>query len=144
MDQLPSLQELANFRPCFSQACGLDYLPSLQELIYGNDINDMTGALVCANGYHVYHSLKLGKKAEILSAIESGRFSHIRAYAYSTAKAFMNDFDIKSNGLILKCGGRFDLQRVSPLTKSNDQAVFNFSLTGLFLPRRPDIDFAVN
>ena len=54
----------------------------------------------------------------------------------------MNDYDIKSNGFILKCGGRFDQQRdaaygyqagtlvgspvpLAPdLTNSPDQAVF--------------------
>ena len=43
-----------------SQASGLDHLPTLQELILGNNINDLTGALACATSYHVYHSLKLG------------------------------------------------------------------------------------
>ena len=98
-------------------------------------MNDTTGALVCAIGYHVYHSLKFGKKPEIKSAIESGTSCHIRAYAYFTAKAFMNDYDIKSNGIILKCGGRFDLQRVSSPDNSNDQAVSAFHLPG---SSRPD------
>ena len=52
-----------------SQACGLNYLPTLHQLIFGNDIDDMTGAFVCAISYHVYHSLKFGKKTEILTAI---------------------------------------------------------------------------
>ena len=45
-----------------AQACGLNSLSSLQQLIFGNDIDDMTGALVCAISYHVYHSLNLGKR----------------------------------------------------------------------------------
>ena len=71
----------------------------------------MTGALVCAISYHVYHSLKFGKKTEIQAAIESGMFNHIRAEAFSITRSFLNEFDIQSNGLILKCGGKFDQHR---------------------------------
>ena len=78
-----------------AQACGLNRLPTLHELIFGNDIDDMTGALVCAISYHVYHSLKFGKKTGIDAAIESGTFSHIRAHAYSCTKTFLNEFDIQ-------------------------------------------------
>ena len=126
-----------------AQACGLNYLPTLQQLFLGNDIHDTTGVLFCAISYHVYHSLKLGKKNEILSAIESGLFSHIRAIAHSCAKTFLNEYDIQPNGIILKCGGRFDQHRdvaygcqagtlvgspvpLAPdLTSCSDQAAFN-------------------
>ena len=88
----------------------------MHDLIFGSDINDLTGALSCAIGYHTYHSLKFGKMPEIRKAIETGTFRHVRACAYSAAKAFMNDFDIQSNGTILKCGrhlygGRNDQHR---------------------------------
>ena len=46
-----------------SQACCLDHLPSLHELIFGNDKDDVTGALACAIGYHIYHSLKFWQNA---------------------------------------------------------------------------------
>ena len=94
-----------------TQACGLNYLPTLQQLIFGNDIDDMTGALVCAISYHVYHSLKFGKKSELQSAIESGRFDHIRAETSSITNSFLNQFDIQSNWLILRVGGKFDQHR---------------------------------
>ena len=100
-------------------------------LIFGKDINDITGAWACAIGYHIYHSLKFGKMLEILKAIENSMFSYIRAYAYSTAKAFMNDFDIQSNGFILKCGRHVDRQRARPLTNSSDQAVSAFHSQGI-------------
>ena len=86
------------------QAFGLDHLLSLHELIFGNDIDDLTGVLACATSYHVYHSLKLGNLPIIQKAIETGTFSHVRAFAFSSAKAFLNDFDIMSNGGILSIG----------------------------------------
>ena len=88
-----------------SQASGLDHLPNMQELIFGNNSHDLTGVPACATSCHVYHSLKFGKITLIRrQAIESGMFSQVRAYAYSVAKAFLNDFDIQSNGIILCCG----------------------------------------
>ena len=111
-----------------SWACGLDHLPNLHEVILGKDINDLTGALACATSYHVYHSLKFGKMPEIKKAIETGTFGPVRAYAFSSAKAFLNDYDIKSNGVILSCG-KTDLQRDSShlgfLANSPDQAISN-------------------
>ena len=73
-------------------------------------------------------------------------FSQVRASAFSrisTAKAFLNDFDIQSNGIILKCGSISGLSRdvaygyqtgtlvgspvpIAPdLTSSSDPAAFN-------------------
>ena len=116
--------------------------PNQHELIFGKDRLDLTGVLACSTSYHVCHSLKFGKLSLIRQAIESGRFSQVRAYAFSAAKAFLNDFDIQSNGIILKCGGISDLSRdvaygyqagtlvgspvpLAPdLTNSSDQAVF--------------------
>ena len=71
-----------------SQACGLDHLPTSHELIFGKDINDLTGALACATSYHVYHVLNFGKMPEIKKAIETGTFGPVRAYAFSSANAF--------------------------------------------------------
>ena len=104
-----------------SQTCGLDQLPRLHDLIRGKDTHDITGALACAIGYHIYHSRKFGKMQEILKAIENSMFSYIRAYAFSTAEAFMNDFGIQSNGFIFKCGRHRDRQRARPLTNSSEQ-----------------------
>ena len=103
------------------------------NLFRGKDINDLTGASACATGYHVYHSLKCAKMPEIPKAIETGMFGHVRAYAFSSAKAFLNDFDIKSNGFILGCG-KLDLPRDSShlgfLTNSPDQAISTFHSHG--------------
>ena len=70
-------------------------------------------------------------------------FSQVRAYAYSSAKAFLSDFDIQSNGVTLNCGSNSGLSRDtatgcqagtlvgSPvptaldLTSSSDPAAFN-------------------
>ena len=79
-----------------SDACHIDPLPSLHDLVYGNDRNDVAGALICANAYHVYHSLKLGNRNNVLKAIESNNFCKIRASAHSLAKAFDNEFGIQS------------------------------------------------
>ena len=38
---------------------------------------------------------------KIEKTIENGMFGHVRAYAFSPAKAFLNDFDTKSDGTIL-------------------------------------------
>ena len=86
------------------QATGLDHLLSMHELIFGNGIDDLTGVLACATSYHVYHSLKLGNLPIIQKAIETGTFSQVRAYGFSCAKAFLNDFDIQSTGGILSIG----------------------------------------
>ena len=88
------------------QATGLDHLLSLHELIFGNGIDDLTGVLACATSYHVYHSLKLGNLPIIQKAIETGTFSQVRAYGFSCAKAFLNDFDILSTGGILSIGSQ--------------------------------------
>jgi len=108
--------ETAHYLACpilsglITQASGLNHLITMHDLILGNDIHDLTGALACATSYHVYHSLKLGNLPIIQKAIETGRFGHVRALAFSTAKAFMNDFDIMSNGDIL-CIGFSGLKR---------------------------------
>ena len=111
-----------------SQASGLDHLLTLHELILGKDSSDLTGALACATSYHIYHSLKFGKLLIIKKAIETGMFSQVRAYAFSSAQAFLNDYDIKSNGAILCCGNS-GLQRDSShlgfLANSPDQAIYN-------------------
>ena len=120
-----------------SQACGFDHVPGWHEPFFGNDINDITGALACAIGYHIYHSLKFGKMHELLEAIESSRLSYIRAYAFSTARAFINDFDIQSNGVILKCGRHFDPQRAVPLNSSLDQVPLTSHYQGLHSPDTP-------
>ena len=87
-----------------SQASGLDHLPTLHESFFGKDSIDLTGVLACATSYHIYHSLKFGRLPLIKQAIETGTFSQVRAYAFSAAQAFLNDFDIKSNGAVLCCG----------------------------------------
>ena len=46
----------------------------------------------------------------IQKAIETARFSLVRAFALSSASAFLNEFDIVSNGLIL-CVGYSGLKR---------------------------------
>ena len=76
----------------------------MHELISGNDTDDLTGALACAASYHVYHSLKLGNLPLIQKAIETGTFGLVRAFALSAAKAFLNEYDIKSGWIILCCG----------------------------------------
>ena len=76
----------------------------MHELIWGNDIDDLTGALACATSYHVYHSLKLGNLPIIQKANETGMFGFVRAFSFSSARAFCNDFDIVPNGVILCCG----------------------------------------
>ena len=83
----------------------------MHELIFGKDKFDLTGVLACSTSYHVYHSLKFGKISLVKQAIETGTFSQVRAYAFSAAQAFLNDFDIQSNGIILNCGGRSDRKR---------------------------------
>ena len=39
-----------------------------------------------------------------MQAIGTGTFSHVRAFAFSSARAFLNDFDIMSKGGILSIG----------------------------------------
>ena len=60
-----------------------DPLPTLHGLVYGNDRNDVAGALICANSYHVCHSLQLGNKNNVLKTIESNNFCNIRASAHT-------------------------------------------------------------
>ena len=140
---LSTKDETAHYLICpilmgiISQACCLDHLPTLHELIFGNDKEDVTGALACAIGYHIYHSLKFGKMPELSKAIESSRFSCTRAFAFSSAKAFMNDFDIQSNGVTFKCGRHPDLQRVSTLNSRHDQSASNSHYQGLLSPVTP-------
>ena len=89
---------------------------------------DLTGVLACATSYHIYHSLKFGNSPLITKAIETGMFSQVRAFAFSSAKAFCNEFDIKSNGLVLCCDSS-GLSRNS-LTSGPDQATFNHHFQG--------------
>ena len=102
--------ETAHYLACpilsglITQATGLNRLLATHELTFGNDIDDLTGALACATSYHVYHSLKLGNLPIIQRAIATGMFSLVRAFALSAAKAFLNDYDIMSDGFILCCG----------------------------------------
>ena len=102
--------ETAHYLACpilsglITQATGINRLLTMHELTFGNDIDDLTGALACATSYHVYHSLKLSNLPIIQKAIETGMFGLVRAFALSSARAFLNDFDIKSDGLILCCG----------------------------------------
>ena len=70
----------------------------------GNDIDDLTGALACATSYHVCDSLTLGNLPIIQKAIGTGMFGLVRAFALTSATAFLNEFDIVSDGLILCCG----------------------------------------
>ena len=113
------------------QATDLDHLLSLHELIFGNDIDDLTGVLACATSYHVYHSSKFGNLPIIPKAIETGTFSHVRAFGFSSAKAFLNDFDIMSNGGILSIGfqGLQGDRNLSPLSSSDSRPItFNAHL----------------
>ena len=77
-----------------TQAFGIDSLITLHQLAFGNDKDDHTGVLACATSYHVYHSLKFGNLPLIQRAIETGRFGLVRAFALSSARAFMSDFGI--------------------------------------------------
>ena len=95
--------------------------------IYSYDI------VACATSYHTYHALNFGKLPLIKQAIETGMFSQVRAYVFSSAKAFLNDFDIKSNGTILRCGHSGllrDSSHLSFLANSSDQTVFNSYFSG--------------
>ena len=40
----------------------------------------------------------------IQKAIETGMFGLVRAFALTSARAFLDEFDIVSDGLILCCG----------------------------------------
>ena len=125
------IDETAHYLVCpilsglITQATGLDHLLTLHELIFGNDIDDLTGALACATSYHVYHSLKFGTLPIIQKAIETGMFGHVRAFAISCAKAFLNDFDIMSNGSILSIGhtGLKREHNLMPLLTSNSRPI---------------------
>ena len=116
-----------------SQASGLDHLPTLHELILGNNSNDLTGVLACATSYHTYHSLKFSRLSLIKHAIETGTFSQARAYAFSTAQVFLNDYEIMSNGSILCCGSSGlmrDFSHLGFLANSSDQTVYNSHFQG--------------
>ena len=99
----------------------------MHELIYGNSRDDPTGALACATSYHVYHSLKLGNLPIIQRAIETGMFSHVRAFALSAAKAFLNEYDIVSDWLILcigHSGSKRDRSQLGSLASSSRPTAF--------------------
>ena len=125
--------ETAHYLACpilsglITQATGLNRLPTMHELFFGNDIDDLTGALDCATSYHVYHSLKLGNLPIIQKAIETATFSHVRAFALSSAKSFMNEFDILANGSILNIGysGLKREHNLMPLTSNSRPIAFN-------------------
>ena len=78
-------------------------------------------------------SLKLGNLPIIQKAIETGMFGLVRAFALSSASAFMNDFGIMSNGLIL-CVGYSSLKRdrsqLGSLASSSSSAAFSTHLGG--------------
>ena len=60
-------------------------------------------------------------------------FGQVRAYTFSTAQAFLNDFDIKSNGAILCCGFSGLLRDFSHLvsfTNRSDQPVLTNHFRG--------------
>ena len=69
--------ETAHYLACptlsgiITHATGLDHLLTLHELIFGDAIDDLTGALACATRYHVYHSGKCGNLPIIQKAIET-------------------------------------------------------------------------
>ena len=141
-DNLPKKvirDETAHYLVCpilsglISQAAGLDHLLTLHQLTFGNDKDDLTGALACATSYHVYHSLKFGNLPIINKAIETGMFGLVRAYALSSARAFMNEFDIQSTGLILGIGRNLGTKRehnVLSLTSSSSPAASNSQQDG--------------
>ena len=107
---------------------GLNRLLTLHEQIFGNDKDDLTGALACATSYHVYHSLKFGNLPIIHNAIETGKFGLVRAFALSSARAFMNEFGILSKGLTLCIGCSSGLKRehnLMPLTSNSRPIAFN-------------------
>ena len=118
---------------CFVLASGLDHLLTLHELFLGKECNDLTGALACATSYHIYHSSKIGRTLVINKAIGTGMFGHVRAYAYSSAKAFSNDYDIKSSWTILCCGfsGLLrDSSHLGFLANRSDQTVYSSHFQG--------------
>ena len=102
--------ETAHYMSCpilaglLTQAFGFDNLITLHQLAFGNDKDDHTGVLACATSYHVYHSLKFGNLPLIQKAIETGMFGLVRAFALSSARAFMSDFGILSKGSTLGIG----------------------------------------
>ena len=69
----------------------------------------------------------------IMQAIETGTFSHVRAFAFSSAQAFLNEFGIKSRGSILWCGSSGVLRNSShlgSLANNPDQVAFNLHFRG--------------
>ena len=111
-----------------SQASGLDHIPTLQQLTFESDTNDLTGSLACATSYHMYHALKFGKLPIIQQVTETGMFGIVRAFAFSSAQAFLNEYDIKSNGTILCCGFsglERDSSQLGSFASSTDHATFN-------------------
>lgn len=127
------MDETAHYLACpilsglITQATGLNRLLTMHELILGNDIDDLIGALACATSYHVYRSLKLGNLPIIQKAIDTGTFSHVRAFVISSAKSFMNEVDILSNGSILNigCSGLKREHNLMPLTSNSRPIAFN-------------------
>ena len=131
--------ETAHYLACpilsgiITQATGLNRLLTMHELIFGNDIDDPTGALACAASYHVYHSPKLGNLPIIQKANETGMFGLVRAFALSSARAFLNEFDIVSNGLILCCGNsglKIDRSQLGSLASSSRPAASSSHFQG--------------
>ena len=124
--------ETAHYLACpilsglITQATGLNHLLSMHELTFGNDIDDLTGALACATSYHVCHCLKLGNLPIIQKATETDTFGHVRAFALSSAKSFLNEFGSMINGTILSIGYsglKRDLNR--SLTSNSRPIAFN-------------------
>ena len=121
-----------------------EFIPSLHDLVYGKGTADLNGPLVCATGYHVYHSLKLGNKVILQKAIDSGNFALVPAHAHSTTKAFQIEFGIQSIGGILKCGCHHsstrqtvsDLRRApAPTSSLGPAASASHSLPGCSQPK---------
>ena len=61
--------EVAHYSICpiplgiISDACHIETVPNLHDLAYGNDVNDVAGALVCVIAYHVDLSPRVGNRA---------------------------------------------------------------------------------
>ena len=111
-----------------SQASGLDHVPTFVGAIFGSDTSDLTGALASATSYHMYHAFKFGKLPIIQQAIETGMFGLVRAFAFSSAQALLNEHDIKSNGTILCCGFpglKRDSSQLGSFASSTDHVTFN-------------------
>ena len=122
--------------------CRIGPLPNLHGLVYGNDTNDIAGALICAPSFHLYDSLKIGTRSNVMKAIDYSTFSSICASAHSIAKAFKNELDIQSMGGILKCGTttrsvnefKPGLWSVRTLSNNTGPAASNFLYAGFLAP----------